>query len=600
MNFIKKIFSWRKKNQIEQKNFPEKKEKIFTKIKNFYKKFSQYFVRFLIILAILCGIFIWNFLWDFRKFIVNIPELTGFFWEKNYLVLMLNNSELRPWWGFISSFAEVKFFFWFPNISIKNSYDIANPKILTEPPYPYNKLLAEDAENYFGRVFRDANLSPDFETNAKKAIELYQKWNELFWKNWEKLEPKKIDWVFSVDMNFLKSLLKISWPVEVNWKIFNENNFFYQTQILSKDFDLHSFEDLQNRKNFLKPLVKNIFHKILSQNILENWKKILNEIEKLAQEKHIQIYFADEDLKKKVQNLWWDWNFHPQTEDYVSVNIANIWWRKADRYIRKNYFYDVDFTKENAVWTLKITAEHFWTKSLISDFYQAYYRIFLPKWVKILSVNWPFKDKKRIYEELNSTVIWGLIHMQPGEKIEILIKYELPKIVKKENYNLHLITQAWWNWENWKVSVKSETDKIWRQKDISWKNSFEIRENLAFFEKKISSDAILHLQNLWDKTWPIIVWQKFVDKNLIEINFSEKISKNFLKNEKNFSFFPKNKPNQKIEIAKKYIKWNNLYLELKNFEYKKWEFYLLLIDWIRDLDWNWMSRNPVKITIVWK
>lgn len=596
MNFIKKFFTKEKKNTDIKNVFPKKTP--------LTKKIFKYILLFLITIFFLFSILIYSFLWDFKKFFFNIPEITWFFWEKNYLVLMLNNSEIRPWWWFISSFAEVKFFMWIPKIDIKNSYDIWNPNPLIEPPYPYNKLLWQDIENYKWRVFRDWNLSPDFEINSKKIIELYNKSinNKNNPENISK-KYKNIDWVFSVDMNFLESLLKVSWEIEVNWKKFDENNFFYQTQILSKDFDLHSIEDLNNRKNFLKPLINKIFSKISKKIFTWNiniFEKFLNEIKILANTKHIQIFFTDKNLEKKVENSWWDWKFSPKWEDFISVNVSNIWWRKADRYIRKNYFYDIDFTWKDAIWTLKIISKHLWTKSLISDFYQSYYKIYLPKWVEILETKANFKDKIRITQwennNLNSTIIWWIINLQPWEQTEISIKYKLPKIVNSNNYNLNLITQAWWNWENWNVSVREKTDNILKS------DQFETKENIAFFDWKIFSDKLLSLKNYWDHTQPIIVWQKFIKKDLIEINFSEKISDNFLKNAENFSIKNKNFPNQKINISKKYIIWNNLYLKLSsetwNFKYKKWDFYEIFIKDIYDLNWNYTSKNPVKITVI--
>ena len=185
--------------------------------------------------------------------------------------------------------------------------------------------------------------------------------------------------------------------------------------------------------------------------------------------------------------------------------------------------------------------------------------------------------------------------MQPWETTEISIKYKLPKIVKSENYNLDLITQSWWNWEDWNISVKEKTDNILSS------DNFETRENLAFFEWKIFKDKILNLKNFWDKTPPVIVWQKFIKNDLIEINFSEKISEDFLKDEKNFSIKDlniKNKNSDKIKISKKYIKWNNLYLKLDWISYQKWEFYEVLIKNIYDLNWNYTSKNPKKITVV--
>ena len=599
MNFIKKIFSNKKKINLK------KKLKIIWKI----------FLGFFLVIFIFLSIFIYSFLWDFKNFFWNIPSMTWFFWEKKYLILMLNNSEIRPWWWFISSFAEIDFFLWVPKITVKNSYDIWAPNPMITPPFPYDKLFWEDQKVYKWRVFRDANLSPDYPNSVAKIVELYEKWR---WK------VSNLDWVFSIDMEFLWSLLKISWAVKVDWKIFNEKNYFYQTQILSKDLDLHSIKNLNSRKNFLKPLIAEISSKIF-HNSLKNFNtinKFFDEIKKLSDQKHIQLFFSDKNLEEKVKKLEWDWKFSPKWEDFIHINISNIWWRKADRYIRKNYFYDIDFTWKNPIWELKILVKHLWTKSLISDFYQAFYQIYLPKWVEILNfneiknniknqnnllknnlfTNW-FNQKYwiKISEKLDSFVIWGLVQMNPWEEKEIIIKYKLPKIVNSKNYNLNLITQAWENWENWDISAREKTDNIWSIQNIN--KNIKITENVATFEWKIFQNTLLSLKDLWDKTQPIIVSQKFIENNLIKINFSEKISTDFLKNDENNkkNILIKNiKTNKNIKISKKYLKWNNLFLKLENFEYKKWEFYEVILKNIHDLSWNYTSRRPLIITIVQK
>jgi len=183
MNFIKKFFNDKKIFSKTEKIFPQKKSLSKTIFKYFLYIFSAIIITFLI--------FLYSVLWDFKKFFFNIPQLTWFFREKNYLVLMLNNSEIRPWWWFISSFAEVKFFLWIPTIKIKNSYDIWNPNPLIEPPYPYNKILSEDVKNYKWWVFRDWNLSPDFPTNAKNISSLYMKWKN---NTLDKREVAKFNW----------------------------------------------------------------------------------------------------------------------------------------------------------------------------------------------------------------------------------------------------------------------------------------------------------------------------------------------------------------------------------------------------------------------
>lgn len=496
---------------------------------------------------------------------------------------MQNNYEKRATWGFISSYAVIKTFFWKVDIEIKDSYNIWDPNPLIEPPYPLNKILSSD-KFYKWWVFRDSNWSPDFKLSAFEAIKFYNKWTE---------NPPFFDWVISLDMEFLSILLDIYWEQKF-WKItFTKDNYFYKLQVLSKNIDLHNFEKLKNRKNFIKPLLKNISLKILKEPLKIT--KTINWMEKLANEKHFQFFFSDDNLQNKIIKKWWDWEFNPKWEDYIHLNISNIWWRKSDRYIKTLYFYDVDFTWKEPIWNLKITSKHFWTKSLISDFYQAFYRIYLPRWIEIIEKKSTFKTENKIYEELNSKVISWIVQMKPWENFEINIKYKFPKIIKNSNYNLNIIPQAWWNWENWHISVKEKTDNIWIW---TW---FILRDNLAFFDWKISKNKLFKIKNSWDFTPPIIAWQKFISEDLIEINFSEKISEDFLQDLSNFEIKDlniKNEKNDNVKINKVYLRGNNLYLELWNISFQTWEYYSLILKNIHDLYWNTTEPSPLKITVV--
>ena len=401
------------------------------------------------------------------------------------------------------------------------------------------------------------------------------------------------DWVISVDMDVLKDLLDLVWQVKVGDYSFNADNYYYLIQTLTKNIDLHNENALKERKEFLKPLLKEV-SKALIRDFL-NVNRLISLKKELLDNKHIQVFFADPVLQWKMANYWWTWEFKPRAEDYIHINIANIWGRKWDRYIQQINFYDVSFDENNnAIWELKILLKHRWTKSLISDFYQAYVRIYLPKNIKLISSTADFADKQRVTLELDSLVIWGLIHMFPGEEVEISLKYKLPKIIKSRDYNLDIITQSGQPKENWHITVQNLTDHFW-----SW--DMQSRENLAFFDWDIYSNKLFSLKDAGDNTPPIVVWQRFVDNDTIEVNFSENLKQDFMKDLNNISVTDKNKVNNefdKISVKKLEFKNNSLFLSLWGISYQEWEHYRVSLKDVLDMSWNYTIPSPLELTVV--
>ena len=325
-------------------------------------------------------------------------------------------------------------------------------------------------------------------------------------------------------------------------------------------------------------------------------KELSNIVWELFDNKHILAYLPDDINSELISQRWWDWSFKNNAQDFVHINIANLWWRKGDRYISNKQNYEVSFNEQwSALASLSIDLKHLWTKSLISDFYQAYIRIYLPKNIKFQENILNFKDEERIYKELDSTVIAWLIHMQPWESHHIELEYELPKSFKISDYDLKIIPQAGWVWENWSIAVQAPTDNFW-----TW-DVWNISENLARFNWIVNSDLHLKLSSSWDEFPPIVVWQRFKDTNIIEVNFSEKLNWDFLNDIKNFKLVDKNEANMEkddVAVERWYMEWNSLFLEISWASYQKWEHYMLLISDITDIAGNYTSNNPLELTVV--
>lgn len=519
-----------------------------------------------IIALITVLLFAYYLLWDFRPFALDIIDWLWFFWEKKYLILLQNNFERRPTWWFISSFIVLTARFWYITMEIKDSYNINPPKPQVEPPYPLNSLLSGD-KYYKWWVFRDANWDPDF---ANSAFQIHKFYDNAV----TSLTP--FDWIIAFDFEILWKLLSLTWELNIDWKTFNKDNYYYLIQILSKNIDLHDVDALNERKSFLSPLLSKItsYFKWHPLKIPE----LTSSIHKLLDQKHILLFFSSNDLQAKVKERHWAGSLDYEGGDFIHVNLANIGWRKSDRYITENYTYNVSFTNSgSAIGHLKVHVSHLGTKSLISDFYQAYLRVYLPNNIEILSINGDFKDKYRVNDEDWLKSIWWLIHLQPWEEREFNYYYKAP--LSMTDYKLDIIKQPWQDNENWNISVQAPTDHVWTS------NIWTVRDNLIFYNWPITWDLHLQAHNLWDTTPPIIVWQKFISDNQIEINFSE-----------NLASIDNISSTNWLQIASSSIKWSYLYLDVKGSQ--KGNHYKFNLNNVRDKSWNTSDPTPLSITVV--
>jgi len=127
--------------------------------------------------------------------------------------------------------------------------------------------------------------------------------------------------------------------------------------------------------------------------------------------------------------------------DYLMVVDANMGALKTDYYIKRSINYEVDFNGEKPVATLnmlyKNTAPYGDWRT--SD-YHSYVRIYAPQGAKLL-------DRKMISppivkDEFEKTYFGSLLHVLIGGETEVMIKYELPDTITKDNYRMLIQKQS--------------------------------------------------------------------------------------------------------------------------------------------------------------
>ncbi len=401
--------------------------------------------------------------------------------DQRYLVVFQNNAEVRASGGFIGSFALVDF----RNGKIKKmevpkggSYDIDGGL--------YDFIKSPEALRIVNPrwYFRDANWWPDWSKSAEKLMSFY-----------EKSGGSTVDGVISITPTVIESILEIIGPIDLQNEygvVITAENFFEITQTLSEQKPKNHPEYIKNL-DALKKITKN--NDLILDNLKNDGKeskKIINDtieiildkiskitdkdiflkliiaIENSLQEKHILMYFADQNLQENVKKIGWAGAIIDTAGDYLMVINTNIAGGKSDKKIKQTITHNAKINKDGSIIdTVRIKRVHTGIKN--ENFYGVrnndWMRIYVPLGSKLLEVkgfsiikdkffkkpddNWKddmdilhtknqttidIKSKTKIYNESNKTVFANWIQTDPGETSEVIIKYLLPfKLSIKES-----------------------------------------------------------------------------------------------------------------------------------------------------------------------
>ena len=482
------------------------------------------------ILALLLGLALiatWLFLGEFRFMMTKAPSLTGFpFGSRTYIVLFQNNYELRPTGGFISTYGELTFSHGvYTGMQFHDVYGEIDDHDYIEPPLVLSVLLED--ENYQGHTFRDANFDPDFTIAKEDIIEFYQLTNE----------GTEVDGVIAADFTFLETLVGMYEPLYVEGYELTEENLFETLSTAVSDIDRHSEEALAERKNITSPIVQTVIKKTL----IFPWRisAMLDVLAEGFNEKHVIAAFNRNGLAKAFAARNWDGAL-PQSDagDFLAINDANYGGMKSNRYITHDVQYELDITDSvdllgnpvvNAAVSVTLSHEGTWNTPL-SGPYTGYLRTLIPLGADVtLGGNIDA-------EHASAEVLAELVELQPGESVTYTYEYELPEYVwTNGEYNLHLHKQPGTLADNYSVVVRTPQGlSITDTSEALGGASFDIRENVAFFNTTLDTDKNLSFTLVEDENPPRIVMHEITDMNEITIIFNEPLGTDYASDALNY------------------------------------------------------------------
>ncbi len=415
-------------------------------------------LKFWLIFWTLAGIFLvgWFFFWNIRNRGLGetVSEIIGIFpiesvqkkqfqalavlggqflaldnQEKTLLVLFQNNLELRPGGGFIGAFAIVKLKG--GKIVSMETQDLSNfdgqiPNTVA-PPYPMRELGYVD----FWKM-RDSNFSPDFETNAKQALDFYYLGGG----------SQQFDGVVGITANMLTSILKITGPIQVEGY---PGTYKSEDAIISLEYQVEkAFEEQgisrEKRKSVMSALGSEIEKKVLAFSISQKFQLAKVLIQDLNQ-KDIQLYFKNPSLQQTAQAVSWTGAIDQAwQQDFLMIVDANLGSFKSDYYVKRSFVYAVDLTGEIPQANLKINYEHTAKqKDWMTRDYTSYLRVYVPAGAWLVSQQ--NFSSPNFGTEFGKKYFGSIIRVPVGTSRAVEIKYNLPASVKNE-YNLKIQKQA--------------------------------------------------------------------------------------------------------------------------------------------------------------
>lgn len=273
------------------------------------------------------------------------PALLGLDSPRTYLLLVLNESELRPGGGFITGVGEVHVAGGkVAEMTFGDSYaadDFTQP--YPDAPEPFQQFMGIEL-----LVFRDSNWSPDFPTAVRQGLELYR--------------PRRavtVDGVIAVDQHAAERLLDILGPLTLP----DMEDPVTGATLLEQYYSTWAPEEgeqygewWRQRKSFMEPLAEAVMARIAEGNV--DWLALVRAGQQLLAEKHVLMYFVDARAQALLAARGWDGGLRAPEGDYAMVVEANLGYNKASGKLDRAFTYEVDLTQAPPRATMTLTYTH--------------------------------------------------------------------------------------------------------------------------------------------------------------------------------------------------------------------------------------------------
>ncbi|MBP6979820.1 DUF4012 domain-containing protein [Candidatus Curtissbacteria bacterium] len=356
-----------------------------------------------------------------------LPSIMGDDRAKKYMVLFLNDKELRPGGGFITAYAYLNI----DKALVKaegsdNIYDL-DDTITDKPSAPEAIIKYLPLVDSFN--LRDSNLSPDLPTSLTAFEDLY------------KLSPQyqPVDGYFTVNTRALSDVLSVLGPIEIEGVKYTNDivpacdcpQIVYS--LLESSGQPRGFI-VEERKALIGVLMNAIMDKSLSAN-KDTLPKLIELGLKLLAQKDVMLNFKDEKTQVASEKLGYAGKIKQSESDYLSVVDSNFAGAKSNLYIQQTVTQDIRTDGDKIIKKVTVNLKNpraadncslERTAGLcLNGIYRDWIRVFVPIGSKLISSTGSETDVVT-YDDLGKTVFEGFFTLRPLGTSQIEVEYELP------------------------------------------------------------------------------------------------------------------------------------------------------------------------------
>ena len=372
---------------------------------------------------------------------VMLPFL-GYDKPSNLLFIFQNNQELRPTGGFMGSVARVqidKGIITNVDVPKGGSYDIAGQVAKkTKAPKPLQLV-----NPYFS--FQDTNWFPDFPTSSKEILSYYTQAGN---------EP--VDGIIAFTPDVLINFLQLTGPISIEQEQVSADTLL---TFLRDKIETQKASDPTQPKKIIAELLPTILSKAFTLPADKQW-QVASLLDSALFTKDLLLYSQTQDLETKIVSLGAAGELpHPDTNDFLALDSANIAGGKTDRVISQYVHVASAIRKDDTEDTVTISRTHEGASGdpMLGTVNLSYVRLYVPQGSLITAAKgWydvpsdlfqvPLKDTAedplltsveqnsqlqeafglRTTQEFGYTAIGGWIRVAPGETATVSVSYRLP------------------------------------------------------------------------------------------------------------------------------------------------------------------------------
>lgn len=368
---------------------------------------------------------------QFQPFIELLPDLLGNPEPRNYLILFQNDAELRPTGGFMTAYATMSVLKGkiTPGVS-QDIYTLDNAFTQKVPaPDPIKKYLPL----VYNWNLRDMNLSPDFKVSMDTFTKYYS----------QVPGAPEVDAIIAIDTEVPVRILEILGPIGVpgyGGKFSADPDPRCDGECPQVIYELENiitrptYEIREGRKSILGPLMNSMLANMMGSPKAK-WAEFFTVFSESINEKHLLMYFFDEEKQAAVESLGAAGRIVNYEGDYLHINDTNFAGAKSNLFVEQDVEHEISIQDDGSVSTkliltyknpapgsnCNLEAGQLCLNGLLRD----WIRIYVPKGSKLTAAR-GFEVDLVATEDLGKTVFDGFFTLAPESVQKLELEYTTP------------------------------------------------------------------------------------------------------------------------------------------------------------------------------